>query len=116
MNGAVTMTMVSSADGREVTVMLGSRTLVLRPDEVALVDGVMRIVVPLDVKVPANFVEVVRHLPPEPEQLRLAIEALPVDVLDRLLVRESSLGANDPWPVIVKRAVGYALAGDRGED
>lgn len=108
--------LVNCADGREAFVVFGTSQVAVRPDEIAVVDGVLRLVLPLDIEAPSDCVEVVRHLPPEPEQLRLAVEALPLDVLDRLLLRESALGGDDSWPLIVKRAVGYALAGDRGED
>ena len=108
--------LVRTGEDCQAVVMLGGRTLTLDPQQIALAAGIVRLAVPLDIEVPSECVEVERHLPPTPEQLRLAVESLDADAVQRVLIREQMLAVAEPPGVTLKRAVGLVLGGDTGED
>ena len=110
----VNINLVRTGENCEAVVVIGSRTLVLDASQIMLADGVVRMAVPLDIEVPAECVEVHRPVAPDAEQLRRAVEALPTEVLARVLLREQQLSADESWAEIVKRSVSLALGGDQG--
>lgn len=105
--------LVHTADGAEAVVQIGEHTGVVSPDAVRLAGGVLHVALPVEIEAPEACTVVERWLDPTPEQARLALEAIPDPILERLLAEESGLaGADVGMGVIVKRAVGRALTGD----
>jgi hypothetical protein len=112
----VNINLVRSGEDCQAVVLMGGRTLTLDPRQIALVEGVVRMAVPLDIEVPAECVEVERHLPPDREQLRLAVESLDAAAIQRVLIREQMTALDEAPGVTLKRAVALVLTGDTGEE
>lgn len=105
--------LLHTADGQQAVVQIGEHLGVIDPDSVVLAHGRLRLALPLTIEAPEACTVVERWLDPTPEQARLALEAIPDPILERLLAEESGLaGADVGMGVIVKRAVGRALTGD----
>lgn len=106
--------LIRTADGQEAVVQIGEHTGVVSPDQVALQGG--RLILgglPATIEAPEDCTIIERWLEPGLDQIRLAVEGIPDQILDRLLAEESAVaGADMTFAVIVKRAIGRFVTGD----
>lgn len=113
----VSVRVVEDTEGQLMTrVMFSDVALTLSPEQVSFASGVLRIAIPAHISVPQGCAVIERWLPPTPEQVRLAVEALSAGTLEQILAREQVLTPEDSWGTLVRRAVALALAGDEGDD
>jgi hypothetical protein len=113
----VSVRMTDDDEGNPVArVMFSDVALTLQPEQISFAAGVLRVAVPASIVVPEGATVVESWLPPTPEQVRLAVEALSAGTLEQILAREQVLAPEDSWGTLVRRSVALALAGDRGDD
>lgn len=83
------------------------------PDtDVAVVNGAVRIVLPVTVEAPTGTTVVERHVEPTREQLLLAVNELPLDAIEHYLLQgQADAGMATSMASIVREAVSRAVLG-----
>lgn len=108
--------LIEDADGQMACRCMFSDVMFsVAPEAVSFTNGVLRIAIPTWIDVPYGVTVIEKWLPPTPEQVRLAVEALDPGLLETLLAREQVM-ADEPIGVSIRRVVGMAVAGARPGD
>lgn len=112
-DGRVTMVMGEDSEGRPmVGIEFPDVSIIVDPSMVAYIDGKLTVAVPATIDLPTDCVVVERWLPPETDQVFMAIEGVSDVTVERLLIEEQMTDMGTPMGTLAKRAVARAVMGE----
>lgn len=106
----VSLRMIEEDGEPRARLMFSDLAFTVDPAAVSFLDGELRVRIPAWIDVPSGVTVVERWLPPTPEQVRLAVEALDATVIETLMLRMQSASMDQPFGAIARQAVAFACA------
>ena len=114
--GRVTVVVGEDTNGPAVAIEFPDVTMVVDPKMVTYHEGRLTVQVPATIDLPLDAVVIDRWLPPEVEQVYLAVNAIPSAYVERLLIQEQMTNMGEAMGELAKRAVARAVLGETGAD